>query len=193
MQDQEPGKEKKTGLKDRIWGGIALLLLAVGVICFYCQFNKLPRAEWRDASTPLAWEVDGLCIEEAEAFWKSSAGDARMELRSYNFPVCRLKLGDSPGKGQVVVRFMNGEGIQMGDRVYIPYADGKFIPRENNSMKVTEQEAHVRLEDGFLSRDEYTLHQMDQNAPLWRVMVECRPEGGNLIEIGQLSPVPNDL
>ena len=193
MQDQEPAKEKKTGLKDRIWGGIALLLLAVGIICFYCQFNNLPRSEWRDASTPLSWKIEGVCIEEAEAFWKSSVGDSRMELRSFNFPVCRLKLGESSGKGQLVVHFRNGEGVQMGDRLYLPYTDGKFIPRENNSIKVNEHEAFIRLEDGFLTRDEYTLHQMDQNAPLWRVMVECRPEGGNMVEIGQLSIVPNDL
>lgn len=193
MQDPEPKKENKTGNKERIWRGVALLLLATGLICFYCQFNKLPRAEWRDASTELSWEMEGLCIDEAEATWKSSAGDARMELRSFNFPECKLKLGDSTGNGQVVVHFKNGEGVQMGDRVYIPYVEGKFTPKDDNGIQVTEQEAIIRLEDGFLSRDEYTLHQMNQKAPLWSVVVECWPEGGNMVEIGKLSIIPNDL
>ena len=193
MQDQEPKKENKTVNKDIIWKSVALLLLATGLICFYCQFNNLPRAEWRDASTSPSWEMNGLCIDTAEATWKISEGDARMELRSFNFPVCKLKLGDSTGNGQVVVHFKNGEGVQMGDRVYIPYVGGKFIPKENNSLSVTEQEATIRLEDGFLSRDEYTLHQLDQKAPLWSVVVEYWPEGGSMVEIGKLSIIPNDL
>jgi hypothetical protein len=60
-------------------------------------------------------------------------------------------------------------------------------------MKVTETEATVRLEDGFLSQDEYTLHQFDQDAPLWRVYVECRPQDGQLQPLGYLSILPQDL
>lgn len=193
MQEPETEKQDKSRIKDKVWGGVALLLLAAGVLAFYCQFSGLPRAAWRDASKPLSWKAGEVSIEEAEAFWKSSAGDVRMELRSFNFPVCRLKLGESSGNGHVVVRFMNGEGVQMGDRIYIAYTDGKFSPRDNNSMKVTEQEATIRLEDGFLTRDEYTLHQMDEHATLWSVLVELRPEGGEMTEIGNLSIVPNDL
>ena len=193
MQDAEQEKPKQTGWKHRIWGIVALLILALSVVSFYCQFNDLPRAFWRDASTSLPWTAEGLRIDEAEACWKSSAGDARMELRSFNFPICRIRLGESTGKGYVVVRFVNGEGIQMGDRVYIAQTDGRFTPRESNSMQVTEQEATIRLEDGFLSRDDYTLHQLDQHASLWSVKVEYRPEGGEMKEIGHLSIVPNDL
>jgi hypothetical protein len=116
-----------------------------------------------------------------------------MEIRSYNFPVFRMELGEAPGKGHLVVHFLNGQGVQMGDRVYISYADGKFIPRKGNSMEVTEKEATVRLEDGFLSQDEYILHQFNQDDSLWRVVVECRPESGEMVEIGHLCILPNDL
>lgn len=193
MQDQEPAKQKKTGWKDKVWGSIALLILILGIAMFWGMVKKLPHAEWRNEFKPLSWDVAGVCIDEAEAYWKSSQGDARMELRSYNFPVCRLVLDEAEGKGVVAVRFMNGEGVQMGDRVYIPYEDGKFIPRQNNSMQVTEKEATVRLEDGFLSRDEYLLHQFNQDAPLWRVVVECRPDGGEMQNMGHLSIIPHDL
>ena len=37
------------------------------------------------------------------------------------------------------------------------------------------------------------LHQFDEHAPLWRVYVECRPEGGIMQEMGYLSVLPHDL
>jgi hypothetical protein len=193
MQDQEQEKTEKSGRMDKIWGALAIVLLIAGVLGFYFQFNDLPRSYWRDASKPLPWEGAGVRIKAAEAYWKSSAGDDRMALRSYNFPVCRLQLDEASGKGDLLVRFINSEGIQMGDRIYVSYADGKFIPREHNSGKISEQEAIVRQEAGFLTRDEYILHQLDEHAPLWRVVVECRPAGGEIIEIGHICILPNDI
>lgn len=193
MQDQEPEKPQRTGLKDKIWGSIALLILVAGGSSFWYTIHKLPRAEWRNEYTPLAWESAGVRISEAEAYWKASAGDARMELRSYNYPVCRIKLDKAEGNGHVTIRFINGQGVQMGDRVYISYKDGKFGTRESNSMNVTETEAQVRLEDGFLTKDEYTLHQFDEYAPLWKVEIDCRPENGEPQRLGHLSILPHDL
>lgn len=193
MQDQEQEKPRKAGWKDRIWGGIALLILGLGVIGFWSVYHKLPYAEWRNEYKPLSWKAAGVCIDEAEAYWKASAGDPRMELRSYCFPVCRLVLDGAEGSGQVTVRFLNAQGVQMGDRVYLTYENGKFMPRQSNSMQVTETEATVRLEDGFLSKDEYTLHQFSQDTPLWRVEVDCRPQGGDPAPLGYLSILPHDL
>ncbi|MBO5684507.1 MAG: hypothetical protein J6R92_06115 [Akkermansia sp.] len=193
MHDHETEKPQKTGGKNKVWGGIALLILAIGVISFWCTMHKLPHAEWRNEFKPLSWEAAGVCIDHAEAYWKASAGDSRMELRAFCFPVCHLELDEAEGSGMVTVRFQNGQGVQMGDRINIPYKDGKFLPRESNSMHVTETEATVRLEDGFLSQDEYTLHQFNQDAPLWRVYVECRPQAGDLQPMGYLSIIPNDL
>lgn len=193
MQGEEQEKPKKTGWKNKAWAIVALLILVGGIVGFRATIIKLPHAEWRNEFKPLSWKAAGVCIDDAEAFWKASAGDERMELRSYSFPVCRLELDEAEGSGYVTVRFFSGEGVQMGDRVYIQYRDGKFIPRENNSMQVTETEATVRLEDGFLTKDEYTLHQFNQDAPLWRVEVDCRPEGGEPHPLGHLSVIPHDL
>ena len=193
MQDQEPEKQKKINTKEIIWGSIAIILLLVGCGIFWNTVKKLPHAEWRNEYTPLSWEACGVCIDKADAFWKASAGDARMELRSYCFPVFRMELDEAEGSGHVTVRFKNGQGIQMGDRIYLPYKDGKFTPRQNNSVQVTETEVTVRLEDGFLSEEEYVLHQFDEHAPLWKVEVECRPEGGEAVRLGYLSILPNDL
>lgn len=193
MHDHEAEKAKKTGWKDKAWGGVALLILLAGIISFWCSIHKLPHAEWRNEFKPLSWKAAGVCIDHAEAFWKASAGDSRMELRAYSFPVCRLELDEAEGSGYISVYFKNGQGVQMGDRTNIYYKDGKFIPREGNSLQVSEKEATVRLEDGFLSQDEYTLHQFNQDAPLWRVYVDCRPENGDTIPMGYLSIIPNDL
>lgn len=193
MQEQDQEKPEKTGWKKGIWSWVALLLLAAGVLAFCLAYRNLPCSSWRDASKTLPWEAAGVSIEKAEACWKASAGDARMAIRSYNFPVFRMELGEALGKGHLVVHFRNGQGVQMGDRVFISYADGKFIPRKGNSMEVTEKEATVRLEDGFLSQDDYILHQFNQDDSLWRVVVEYRPEGGEMVEIGHLCILPNDL
>ena len=193
MQDQEQAKAKKTGWKSKVWGISAILILVAGIVSFWGMISKLPHAEWRNEFKPLSWKAAGVRIGKAEAFWKASAGDARMELRAYSFPVCRLELDEAEGSGHVTVRFLSGEGVQMGDRVYLQYKDGKFTPRQSNSMQVTETEATVRLEDGFLTADEYTLHQFDQDAPLWRVEVDCRPQGGETHPHGHLSVIPHDL
>ncbi len=193
MQGKEQDKPKKSGWKNKAWAIVALLILVCGIGGFWAAVAKLPHAEWRNEFKPLAWEGAGVCIDDAEAFWKASAGDARMELRAYSYPVCRLVLNEAEGSGQITVRFFNGDGVQIGDRVYIPYKDGKFVPRENNSMQVTESEATVRLEDGFLTKDEYTLHQFNQDARFWRVEVDCRPEGGEPQPLGHLSVIPHDL
>ena len=193
MHDQEAEKSKKTGWKEITWGSIALLILVVGVIAFLCTMHKLPHAEWRTECKPLSWKAAGVAIDHAEAYWKASAGDSRMELRSYCYPVCQLKLDEAEGTGMVTVRFQNGQGVQMGDRINIHFKDGKFVPTENNSLLATETEATVRLEDGFLSQDEYTLHQFNQDTPLWRVYVDCRTADGKLHPLGYLSILPNDL
>ncbi len=193
MQDQTEQSKAKTGWKSKVWAGIALLILAVSVVTFGVMFSKVPKAEWRNAYSPQPWEAAGICIHEIDAIWKSSAGDPRMELRAYCFPICRFQLKEATGEGQVTVRFINSKGEQMGDRLYIAYKDGKFTPRESNSLHVTETEVTVRLEDGFLSKDDYTLHQLSQDEPLWKVQVGCRLSNGEQHELGYISILPNDL
>ena len=132
-----------------VWGGLALLIFLVGAICFWSTLNKAPQAEWRNAYTRLPWKAAGVCISEAEACWKSSQGDARMELRAYCYPSCRLVLSEASGTGYLSVRMYDSNGTQMGDRVRLNYNNGQFHPTQGNSLQVTEAEARIRLEDGF--------------------------------------------
>lgn len=193
MQDQKTEITKKAKWSDRFWAGAALFILVLGAAFFGYIFYQLPHAEWRNDFKPLSWKANGVCIKKAEVFWKLSAGDARMEMRSYNHPVCRIHLDEAKGSGVIAVRFLNGNQVQMGDRVYLEYRDGKFVHTESENANVTEKEAEVRLEDGFLTRDDYVLHQMDEQAPYWRVEVDCSPDNKTFYRLGHLSIIPHDL
>ena len=193
MQDQKETKKPVKKISSLIWGSISLFILLIGGICFWCTITKAPKAEWRNAYTRLPWEAAGVSISNAEASWKSSQGDARMELRAYCYPTCRLELNKAEGRGYISVRMFNSFCSQMGDRIRINYADGKFLPVQGNSLRVTENEAHIRLEDGFQNADLYKLHQINQSEKLWTVEVTCHPEGGEAEELGRLSILPHEL
>ncbi len=193
MQVPEREKQNKMGRKEKIWSTVALLILVSALICAWNIFRQVPKSDWRDESTPLSWSASGVCVSHAEAAWIPSAGDARMELRTYCYPIFRIIMKEAQGEGTIVIRFMNDKGVQMGDRVYLNYKNDQFIPRQNNSLNVSGKEATVRLEDGFLTKDEYILHQLDQLAPLWRVEVACRPRNGEHIKLGHISILPHDL
>ena len=193
MQDQKDTKELAMRKKDRLWGLIALLILFTGALCFWFIIGKAPKAEWRNAYTKLPWEAAGVCIDEAEATWKSSRGDARMELRAYCYPTCRLALQEAEGKGFISIRMYDSQGTQMGDRVRIHYSNGKFQPVQSNSVQVTDTEASIRLEDGFKTADLYKLHQINEKEKLWTIEATCHPDGGEPEQLGHLSILPHDL
>ena len=193
MQDQKDTKVLAKRKKDMVWGCIALLILLVGAICFWSIINKAPQAEWRNAYTKLPWEAAGVRINEAEASWKSSQGDARMELRAYCYPACRLVLSEASGTGYITVRMFDSFGTQMGDRVRINYNNGRFQPTHGNSLQVTETEAQIRLEDGFKTPDLYKLHQVNEKEKYWSIQVTCHPDGGEPEELGRLSILPHDI
>ncbi len=193
MQDQKDTKELALRKTDKLWGLIALLILFTGALCFWFIIGKAPKAEWRNAYTELPWEAAGVCVNEAEATWKSSRGDSRMELRAYCYPTCRLALQAAEGKGFISIRIFDSLGTQMGDRVRIYYSNGKFQPVQSNSVQVTDTEASIRLEDGFKTPDLYKLHQINEQEKLWTVEVTCHPDGGEPGKLGHLSIQPHDL
>lgn len=193
MQDQKDTKVLAKRKKDMVWGCIALLILLAGAICFWSIIDKAPQAEWRNAYTKLPWEAAGVRINEAEASWKSSQGDARMELRAYSYPSCRLVLSEASGTGYITVRMFDTNGTQMGDRVRINYSNGQFQPTQGNSLQVTEKEARIRLEDGFKTPDLYKLHQVNEKEKYWSIQVTCHPDGAKSEDLGRLSILPHDL
>ena len=193
MQDQEPTKSVKGKLSRSAWGILSLLLLIGAGIYFWSLVNKAPYAEWRNAFQPLPWKHEGVVISKAEAVWKNSKGDERMELRSFCFPSARIKLDEAQGEGLISIRFFDNSGAQIGDRSNIPYKDGSFTARNTPSVQINGNEVIVRLEDGYKTRDLYTLHQVDMNEPYWRVEVECIPQGQERAHMGHISVIPHDL
>ena len=193
MQDQTPRNKKHPKQSNRLWGLASLLMLLASLTYIWSIINKAPHAEWRNIYKPTPWKAAGVKISEAEALWKSSVGDARMELRARYYPTGRIKLDSAEGEGIISVLFFDDAGNQVGDRVNISYKDGRFTARNDYSLQVTEDEAIIRLEDGFQNPDLYKLHQADQEAPLWRMEFECQPVGKKRTYLGHLSILPHDL
>lgn len=193
MQDQEQKKTFKMKKTDMAWGAAALVILFVTLAWFSATLHHAPQSEWRILQCNFPWETEGVSIEKVEASWKSSKGDARMELRAFSYPVCHITLGKAEGKGVFTLRFLDPVGNQMGDRIRIGYQDGQFRTSHSNSMQVTEKEATIRLEDGFSSSDLYKLHQVNQQEKLWSVEVTCIPEGSEPQHMGYVSIIPHDL
>ncbi len=190
-KNEEKGKSRK--LADMIWTSVCLIILVLGAGYFLYALNKVPQSEWRNAYTCLPWKSGEVCIAEASAEWKASAGNERMELRAYCYPECRILLREAPGTGTISIRFCDTNGHQIGDRVNLDYTDGRFTTPPNFNVKINTQEAIVRLEDGFQTSDLYKLHQANTEIPFWRVYVEHRAADGTRKELGYLSILPHDL
>ncbi len=193
MQDQKEETRKKAGIMDMVWAGLALFILVIGITIFWTTVHKAPQADWRNAYTRLPWEGAGVKISEAESYWKNSAGDERMELRAFCFPLCRIKLEQAEGEGVITAIFYDTTGATVGDRIFLPYKDGKFTLGNSASIQVNGNEVTFRLEDGYKNPDLYKLHQVDEKESLWKIEFDCRPDGKQAERLGILSVIPHDL
>ena len=193
MQHQEQNTSVLQRLTRSIWGILSFLLLTAAGIYLWNIVSNAPQAKWRNAFQPLPWEQEGIVISEAEASWKNSKGDERMELRSFCYPSVRIKLAAAEGEGTISIRFFDSTSSQIGDRVNIPYKNGKLLAPKSPCIQATENEVTVRLEDGYRNEDLYTLHQVNQDEPYWRVELEYAPQGQERKFLGYISVIPNDL
>lgn len=195
MQDQRQQKTSRPPKQsNRLWGLFAFLLLISAATYFWTVVKQAPHAEWRNVFRPLPWKSEHIVISEAEASWKSSAGDARMELRARYYPSARIKLASTEGKGTLSIRFLDSTGAQIGDRVNVPYDNNQFTAKETPSLQVNGNEITVRLEDGYQAEDLYRLHQVDDKEPLWRIEVDYSPlEHRKRFYLGHISVIPYDL
>lgn len=180
---QAPDEQKSTKLKPRnkysnlIWGTLFGVLL-LGILGFGAyQYKDIPTSDWRKSSNPLPWGAPGVIVEKAEAYWQSSAGNARMELRAAFYPVIHLQLGDCSGSGQLLVRFADASGVQKGETITIGYHQGAFLPARYSNVKTQGKTAEAYIETGFVSPDEYQIHKLTESAPLWRAVVTHRAAG----------------
>lgn len=193
MQDQNTQNQDKRNLRAYTWQIIALFILIAGGIWFWSLLQQVPHSEWRNAQSPLPWKNGGVVVEEATASWQSSAGDERMELRALYYPSGRIVLESAEGKGIISARFIAPSGHQMGDRIFLPYENGKFTATSSHSIGINGNVANIRLEDGFQTQDLYQLHQINQNEPYWLIEFDCQPEGETRSNLGYISIVPHDI
>lgn len=181
MREQETQKkangELKMSLSQKIWGGIGCLSLMAALGAGLYVYNALPVDNWREGGIAFPWKGENVSIDSMQACWKSSVGDARMELRSHCYPEITLQLGEGSGKGHLVLEVLNSRGNQQGDTVYLPYNAGTFESRESNNIKTEGKNATVRIETGYATGDDYLLHQLNTEEPLWRVEISYRNEG----------------
>ena len=178
-QNEQENAPKKPRFKisSLIWGvifvGMMLGLAGAGVYIY----RNVPTSEWRKSGTDTPWGGVGVVVEEADAYWRNSTGDARMELRAAFYPVLKLQLGTCEGSGNIIVRFADITGAQRGENISLAYANGAFLPSRDRNVKVEGNTAEAHIESGFSTADEYLVHKFTESAPLWRVVVTNRPAG----------------
>lgn len=188
MQEQNSQEKPKNRVRFTIWGvlGYGLILLAaIGILVFY---TWMPMHVDRDLSDKLPWTNEGLVIEEVEASWKSSQGNAHLSKRTALYPEADIRINAAPGKGRIDVIFLDPMGTQIGDTHYLRYENGQFEKNQNRVCQSEGNTATVWLETGFESMDLFTLHLANREENLWRVVCIHRPEGASEgIRLGQRS------
>ena len=84
----------------------------------------------------------------------------------------------------------------IGYNIYTTAQTFDYLPSVGEELKLytyLNVREDAMLLYGFLTKDEYTLHQFDEYAPLWKVEIDCRPENGEPQRLGHLSILPHDL
>ena len=181
MQEQNAeskvGLLKKIGLMNLIWltmfAGMVLVVLAAVAY----TYRKVPTAHWRESGDKLPLRAVELSIEDFKARWNNAKGNARLELRTNYYPSATITLGNGNGSGMLMVKFVDKRYEQHGAVIAIPYKDGQFVPQNDFNLKAEGKTAEVLLEYGYKDTNEYRLHQLTEEEPLWRAQLFQRPAG----------------
>ena len=181
MQEQNAeskvGLLKKIGIMNLIWltmfAGMVLVVLAAVAY----TYRKVPTAHWRESGNKLPLRAIELSIEDFKARWNNAKGNARLELRTNYYPSATITLGNGNGSGMLMVKFVDKRYEQHGAVIAIPYKDGQFVPQNDFNLKAEGKTAEVLLEYGYKDTNEYRLHQLTEEEPLWRAQLFQRPAG----------------
>ena len=181
MQEQNAeskvGLLKKNGLMNLIWltmfAGMVLVVLAAVAY----TYRKVPTAHWRESGNKLPLRAVDLSIEDFKARWNNAKGNARLELRTNYYPSATITLGNGNGSGMLMVKFVDKRYEQHGAVIAIPYKDGQFVSQNDFNLKAEGKAAEVLLEYGYKDTNEYRLHQLTEEEPLWRAQLFQRPAG----------------
>lgn len=180
---QEQNAESKVGLLKKIglmnlicltmFAGMVLVVLAAVAY----TYRKVPTAHWRESGDKLPLRAVELSIEDFKARWNNAKGNARLELRTNYYPSATITLGNGNGSGMLMVKFVDKRYEQHGAVIAIPYKDGQFVPQNDFNLKAEGKTAEVLLEYGYKDTNEYRLHQLTEEEPLWRAQLFQRPAG----------------
>ncbi len=181
MQEQNAeskvGLLKKIGLMNLIWltmfAGMVLVVLAAVAY----TYRKVRTAHWRESGDKLPLRAVELSIEDFKARWNNAKGNARLELRTNYYPSATITLGNGNGSGMLMVKFVDKRYEQHGAVIAIPYKDGQFVSQNDFNLKAEGKTAEVLLEHGYKDTNEYRLHQLTEEEPLWRAQLFQRPAG----------------
>lgn len=181
MQEQNAAKSlpfaTRMGKTNLIWVTACCVLMAAALVMGIFAYKDLPTADWRQSTSPLPWKGEGISIAGAEACWRSSQGNPRMELRALYYPLARLELGEGQGSGTLLIRFTDSEGATRGGTLSLRYSGGSFADKEESNIAAHGKTADVYVETGFISQEQLALHNLTEESPLWRVSVWNRPDG----------------
>lgn len=181
MQEQNAeskvGLLKKIGIMNLIWltmfAGMVLVVLAAVAY----TYRKVPTAHWRESGDKLPLKAVDLSVDDFKARWNNAKGNARLELRTNYYPSATITLGNGNGSGMLMVKFVDKRYEQHGAVIAIPYKDGQFVPQNDFNLKAEGKTAEVLLEYGYKDTNEYRLHQLTEEEPLWRAQLFQRPAG----------------
>lgn len=181
MQEQnaetKAGLLKKIGIMNLIWltmfAGIVLVVLAAVAY----TYRNIPTAHWRESGDKLPLKAVDLSVDDFKARWNNSKGNERLELRTKYYPSVNITLGEGSGSGMLLVKFVDKRNEQHGAVTAIPYKDGQFVPQNDFNLKAEGKKAELLLEHGFNDTNEYRLHQLTEEEPLWRAQLFQRPLG----------------
>ena len=181
MQEQNAeskvGLLKKIGIMNLIWltmfAGMVLVVLAAVAY----TYRKVPTAHWRESGDKLPLRAVDLSIEDFKARWNNAKGNARLELRTNYYPSATITLGNGNGSGMLMVKFVDKRYEQHGAVIGIPYKDGQFVSQNDFNLKAEGKTAEILLEYGYKDTNEYRLHQLTEEEPLWRAQLFQRPAG----------------
>lgn len=193
----ETETQEKTGASPRpkriaayVCHALGLLLLVSAVGAGVAVVWQLPVTDWKNAYLPTPWVGENLRIEQAQASWKNAAGDQFMALRTAYYPELTLTLGECSGEGLMMVNFRSVTGSVVGDTVHLRYTASGFVPQLGDLVQTNGKTAVCRIAKGFETKDDYTLHQLNEQEQLWRAEVRYVPQGGTPQLLGYVSVIP---
>ncbi len=154
-----------------------MIILLGGLVFSIVRFKQnISTSHWRETGSKLPLVGAGVQIDKIDAYWVSSKGDARMELRAATYPCAEITLAPTQGNGALHIKFNDSSNKQASSPIVLYYRNGEFVERFDTNIQTEGNKARVNSEKGYQSQDEYMLHSIAENDPLWTMSIINRSE-----------------